>query len=130
MKEALQKLTFRKPHQIIRPAVWIFFEDFFTLFPAIIIYVAINILSAAFENGGAVNVRMLWISSIFLLLLALVQFVIGCNTYKNMSIPNAEHIAEDRIDYVRKLRRLPLGFFSRKEPGELINNFVNDFINI
>jgi ATP-binding cassette subfamily B protein len=130
MKEAIRKLTFRKPWQIIRPAVWIFFEDFFTLFPSVIIYAAINILSATFGDVGSVNLRMLWISSIFLLMLALVQFVIGFNAYKNTFLPNAEHIAEDRIDYVKKLRRLPLGFFARKEPGELINNFTNDFINI
>ncbi|MDR0583888.1 MAG: ABC transporter ATP-binding protein/permease [Treponema sp.] len=130
MKEALQKLTFRKPRQIIRPAIWIFFEDFFSLFPAIIIYVAINMLTAAFEDAGAINLKMLWIISSVLLALALAQFAIGYNAYKKMAPSIAEHIAEDRIDYVKKLRRLPLGFFARKEPGELINNFVNDFINI
>jgi ATP-binding cassette subfamily B protein len=130
MKEAIQRLTFRKPRQIIRPAVWIFFEDFFTLFPAVIIYTAINTLSTAFGDADAVNMRMLWISSIFLFIVALIQFIIGCNAYKNTFLPNAEHIAEDRIDYVKKLRRLPLGFFARKESGELINNFTNDFINI
>jgi ATP-binding cassette subfamily B protein len=130
MREAIGKLTFRKPRQIIRPAIWIFLEDFFTLFPAIIIYAVINMLSAAFEDASIENLRMLQINSGILLMLALIQFVIGSNAYKNAFLPNAEHIAEDRIDYVKKLRRLPLGFFARKESGELINNFTNDFINI
>jgi ATP-binding cassette subfamily B protein len=130
MKETIGKLTFHKPRQIVRPALWIFFEDFFTLFPAVIIYVAINILSAALEDTGTVNVRILQISSGVLVILALVQFVIGCNAFKNTFLPNAKHIAEDRIDYVKKLRRLPLGFFAKKESGELMNNFTNDFINI
>lgn len=130
MRAAIKKLMFGKPRQIIRPATWLFFEDFFSLFPAVIIYFVINMLAAAFEDADAINMRTLWITSGILLMLALIQFIIGFNAYKNTAPPSAKNIAEDRMDYVKKLRRLPLGFFGRKEPGELINNFVNDFINI
>lgn len=130
MREALRKLTFGKPKQLVRPAVWLFFEDFFNLFPSLIIYVAINMLSAAFQSPDAIRLPTLFITSGVLLLLALCQFFIGWNAYRNSFYPSATNIAADRIDFVKKLRRLPLGFFSRKESGELINNFAGDFVNL
>lgn len=130
MKEILSKMTFGKPRQIIRPAIWIFLEDFFTLFPAVIIYFAINMLTTGFHNPDAINMQTLWLTSGILIALAIIQFFIGWGTYNNTFMPSAENIAEDRIEYVKKLRRLPLGYFSKKETGELINNFSTDFINI
>ena len=130
MREAIRKLTFGKPWQIIRPAVGIFCEDFFNLFPAIIIYAAINMLATAFDGSSKINMNMLWITSGVLLLLGIVQYGIGLFAYRSCFFPTATHIAEDRIDFVRKLRQLPLGFFARKESGELMNNFAGDFINI
>ncbi len=126
----LKRLTFGKPKHIVRPSVWIFFEDFFNLFPALIIYMAINMLADAFNNPDALNLQTLLITSGILIVLALIQFVIGFNAFRNSFIPAAEHTAEDRIEFVKKLRRLPLGFFSNKEKGELINNFVGDFVNL
>lgn len=130
MMNILKRLTFGNPKHIIRPSVWIFFEDFFNLFPALIIYMAINMLAEAFGNPSALNLHTLWIISGILIALALIQFVIGFRAFRNSFIPAAEHTAEDRIAFVKKLRRLPLGFFSSKEKGELINNFVGDFINL
>ncbi len=130
MREALRKLTFGKPGHLIRPAVWIFFEDFFNLFPALIIYMAINMLAEAFHDPSAMDLRTLLTTSGLLIGLAALQFAIGWGAYRNSFLPSAEHTAQDRIEFVKKLRRLPLGFFSRKEKGELINNFAGDFISI
>ncbi len=130
MKQVLKKLTFGHPMHLARPAVWLFLEDFFNLFPAIIIYVVINMVAGAFGEPDSLNFRMLWITSGVLGVLALVQFVIGYFAYSNSFLPSAEHTAENRISFVKKLRRLPLGFFSGKEKGELINNFAGDFVNI
>lgn len=130
MLTILKRLTFGKPKHIIRPSVWIFFEDFFNLFPALIIYMAINMLAEAFSHPDTLNLQTLLITSGLLIILALIQFVIGFFAFRNSFLPAAEHTAEDRIEFVKKLRRLPLGFFSKKEKGELINNFVGDFVNL
>ena len=130
MLTMLKRLTFGKPGHIIRPSVWIFFEDFFNLFPALIIYMAINMLAGAFDDPGALDLQTLLITSGLLIGLALIQFVIGFFAFRNSFIPSAERTAENRIEFVKKLRRLPLGFFSKKEKGALINNFVGDFINL
>lgn len=130
MKAAIRKLTFNKPKQIIRPAMWAFFDNFSSMLPAIVVYVAINMLGMAFENANAIDLQTLSFTSGVLILYGFVQFFIVLGAYKNKMHPTAKNIAEDRIEYVRKLRRLPLGFFARKETGELINNYDNDFINI
>ncbi|WP_312279417.1 ABC transporter transmembrane domain-containing protein [Oscillibacter sp.] len=130
MKQVLKKLTFGHPKHLARPAVWLFFEGFSNLFPAIIIYVIINMIAGAFGVPNSLNFRMLWITSGILGVLTLAQFVIGYFAYSNSFLPSAEHTAENRISFVKKLRRLPLGFFSNKEKGELINNFAGDFLSI
>ncbi len=130
MSEIIKKLTFGKPRQLIRPTVWTFFEDFFGMFSAIVIFFAINMLASAFQEANAISISRLVILSLVLLGLTLLQYVIGRGAYKNSHVISGAWIAEDRIEFVKKLRRLPLGFFSKKETGELINNFTNDFINI
>lgn len=127
---SIQKLTFRKPWQLTRPVAWTFLEDFFSMFSAIIIYIAINMLAFAFRDPGVIQIRSLALTSALLAGLTLAQYAIGRGTYHNTHVISADWLAEDRIDYVMKLRHLPLGFFSRKERGELINNFLGDFIHI
>lgn len=130
MKELIGKFTFRKPRQLIRPTVCIFLEDFFNLFSAIIIYFAINMLAGAFSDPTAIKMKTLGILCVLLLVLTLIQYVIGRGAYHNTHVISGDWIADDRIEFVKKLRRLPLGFFSRKKSGELINNFTGDFVNI
>lgn len=128
MKTIIGRFTFGKNKQLVRPAVWIFLENFFMLFPAIAIYIAINVLAAAFSTPETIDLNGLWITSVVLLGLLLIQYLIGWSTYLNTFVPTANHSAENKTDFVKKLRRLPLGFFSGKESGELINSFSNDFI--
>lgn len=130
MKAILNKMTFGHPKQIIKPAVWIFFEDFFNLFPALIVYIAINMIAESFDQPEQLDLGLLSIVSGILILLAVIQFFVGWKAFKNSFSLSAKYIAEDRIDYVKKLRRLPLGFFSKKATGELIKNFSSDFVNI
>ncbi len=130
MKNAIKELTFNKPKQIIRPAIWCFLDGFSSMLPALIVYAAINMLTSAFDNPKTINFSALWIISGILMLYGIFQFFIVLWAYKNKFFPTAKHIAEDRIEYVQKLRRLPLGFFARKETGELINNYDGDFMSI
>ena len=130
MKTAINKLTFGKPKQIIRHVIWSFLDSFSSMLPAIIVYVAINMLVMAFDNPKAIDFSVLWITSGVLIIYGVIQFLIVLGAYKNKFLPTARNIAEDRIEYVNKLRKLPLGFFARKETGELINNYDNDFISI
>ena len=57
MSEIIKKLTFGKPRQLLRPTIWTFFEDFFGMFSAIVIYFAINMLASAFQNTNAINYK-------------------------------------------------------------------------
>lgn len=128
MKTIISRFTFGKSKQLVRPAIWLFLENFFMLFPAIAIYIAINALAAAFTAPETIDLRALWITSGILLGLLVIQYFIGWGTYLNTFVPTAKHSAENKTGFVKKLRRLPLGFFSNKESGELINSFSTDFI--
>ena len=40
----------------------------------------------------------------------------------------SKHSSENKMDFIHKLRKLPLGFFSKKMTSELINTFTGDFL--
>lgn len=130
MKTILSKLTFGKPKRIVKMSAWIFFEDLFSMFPAIGIYIAINILSSAFSKPYELDIKTLWTSSFALIVVMFLQYLVGLNAYLKTFMTPARYTAEDRVEFIKKLRRLPLGFFGKKQSGELINTFVGDFLSL
>lgn len=130
IKKTIGKLTFQKTKRLLKPALWIFFEDFSNTFPSILIFIAIYEISNAFESPNSISFQTLLLFSALLLVLAVIQFFIGFKAFRTRFLSSSDYVTEDRMDFVKKLRRLPLGFFSKKEKGELINNFVTDFVNL
>lgn len=45
-------------------------------------------------------------------------------------LPATVHSAENKTAFIKKLRTLPLGYFLKKESGELINTFTGDFLAV
>ena len=94
-------------------------------FPAIAVYFAINILIASYSNPVDIDIRGLNKIAIIMFVLFLIQFIISMVTFLRTFLPAAKHSSENKMDFIHKLRKLPLGFFSKKMTGELINNMFD-----
>ncbi len=130
MKRIISKFTMGKPKQMLRPTAWLFWENIFMTAPAVAIYFAINILAAAFEQPEAVDIGGLWKIAAVLLGILSIQYLLSLGAYLNTFLPATRNSAENKSDFVKKLRSLPLGYFLKKKSGELINTFTGDFLAI
>ncbi len=128
MKEVIRKFTCGHLGQMVRPTVWLFLESLFMSFPAVATYFAINFIVLAF--AAPANIGGLWVVAAILAGLAVVQFFLSTGTFLNTFLPATTHSAENKTDFVKKLRTLPLGYFLKKESGELINTFTGDFLAV
>lgn len=128
MKEVIRKFTCGHPKQMVRPTVWLFLESLFMSFPAVATYFAINFIVLAFTAPA--DIGGLWVVAALLGGLAVAQFLLSTGTFLNTFLPATVHSAENKTDFVKKLRTLPLGYFLKKESGELINTFTGDFLAV
>ncbi len=112
------------------PVLWLFAEEFFMSFPAVAVYFAINYISLAFENPASLNTRGLWIAAAVMGVMAVAQLFLSTGTFLGTFLPATVHSAENKTAFIKKLRSLPLGYFMKKESGELINTFTGDFLAV
>ena len=130
MKKIIARFTMGKPKQMLRPTLWLFLENFFMTAPAIAIYFAIDILASAFEHPESLNIHGLWQIVAVLFGILLIQYLLSLGAYLNTFLPATRNSAENKKDFIKKLRTLPLGYFLNKKSGELINTFTGDFLAI
>lgn len=130
MKEIIRKFTCGHPEHMKGPVLWLFAENFFMSFPAIAIYFAINLIVLNFSNPTGIDIGGLWVVAAVLGGLALIQFLLSTGAMLGTFLPATIHSAENKTAFIKKLRTLPLGYFLKKESGELINTFTGDFLAV
>ncbi len=128
MSEIIRKFTCGKPKRMIQPVTWLTIENLFMIFPSVATMFAIQFLVTAFN--GEIDFSSLWIASGILAVLFILQAVVSINAHLNTFLPAAKNNAENKADFMEKLRRLPLGYFQKKRTGELINTFTSDFLAV
>ena len=128
MKTIINAFTMGHPKQMIGPALCHFFEGLTISFPAVAVYFAINLLAEGFANPASLNMHTLRIICIVMGGLFAVQLFVSWGSFLGTFLPAATHSAENKTDFVYKLKTLPLGYFSKKAAGELINTFTSDFL--
>ena len=82
----------------------------------------------AWSAGGAPDMAKLWGLSAFLLVWMLVMFIAEIPAYQACYWDAYGASARGRADLAEKLRRLPLGYFARRDPGDLVNMIMGDFL--
>ena len=130
MRELIRKFTMNHPKQVIEPAVWYFLEGFTMTFPAIAIYFAINLFIEHFENPERIFDKGYWNIALWMLGLFLLQLIVSTFSFLRTFLPGAIHSTDNKKEFIGKIKRLPLGFFSKTRSGELINTFTGDFLAI
>ncbi len=128
MGEIIRKFTCGKPNRMIQPISWLTIENLFMIFPSVATMFAIQFLVTAFD--GEIEFNSLWITSGILVVLFILQAVVSINAHLNTFLPAAKNNAQNKADFMEKLRRLPLGYFQKKRTGELINTFTTDFLAV
>ncbi|MDK3169750.1 ABC transporter ATP-binding protein/permease [Clostridioides difficile] len=130
MRELIRKFTMSHPKQMIEPVVWQFLEGFTMTFPAVAIYFAINLFIEYFDNPSLIFDKGYWEISLWMAGFFLLQLTISTLTFLRTFLPGARNSTENKKEFIQKIKRLPLGFFSKTRSGELVNTFTGDFLAI
>ena len=130
MKELIRKFTMGHPKQMTEPVIWYFLEGFTVGFPAVAVYFAINLFITYFNNPAIIFDKGYWNIASWLAGFFLLQLTVSTVTFLKTFLPGAHNSAQNKKDFIQKIKRLPLGFFSKTRSGELINTFTGDFLAI
>ena len=130
MKELIRKFTMGHPKQMTEPVIWYFLEGFTVGFPAVAVYFAINLFITYFNNPAIIFDKGYWNIALWLAVFFLLQLTVSTVTFLKTFLPGARNSAQNKKDFIQKIKRLPLGFFSKTRSGELINTFTGDFLAI
>lgn len=130
MREIIRKFTCGHPSHMWRPVTWLFLESICMSVPAVAVYFVINAVVSAFNSPESLDYQELWRLAAVMGGMMVLQLLVSTGAFLNTFLPGTIHSAENKTDFVKKLRNLPLGYFLKKESGELINTFTGDFLAV
>lgn len=126
MKALFSKYTGGNPRLMVAPTVWAFIENLCTMLPSIFAMLAMGQLVAMVVPPHTANVNALWMCCIGMGGAFLLQGVVSVLSYRYSYYASNKAMAQMRLDIAEKMKKLPLGFYSGKESGELSNAFLTD----
>jgi len=130
-KKWFQVITFGETKKYIQLSLWNFLDSFVVTIPYAVMLIAIYLLLmplAAPENPLPKN--RLWILCTILFLQTFLYFFIRRKTYLDGCIGFAETSKKARISMGEHLRRLPMGFFGRRDAGDLSTVLLRDYTEV
>ena len=110
--------------------LWVALDSIIASIPYGIILLAIYYLMGPITGENAVNTKALWIIVLVLAVQAILYLFIRKRTYILSCCGMANGMRQERITMGEHLRKLSLGFFNRKDAGELSTVLLRDFTTI
>lgn len=130
MYKLIRQFSFGRPKEIIQPTIWLFLSQTTSLIPAVLAFMAIYTLGQAFSPPYTFDINLCIKLAAAGLGYIILQYIVEILSYYQTYVRAYHDTADKRIAYIQKLRKQPLGFFTSKESGELINSFADDFANV
>ena len=124
-------LSFGDKEKYIKLLLWFVVDSIVATIPYGIVIIAIYFLLGPIEGTSAgIDASQLWKIVIVLLIQAVVYLFVRMKSYIMSCCGMAEGMKKSRIDMGEHLRKLSLGFFSRRDTGELSTVLLRDFATI
>ncbi|WP_418494825.1 ABC transporter ATP-binding protein [Coprobacter sp.] len=125
---AIQNITVGQPERLKKPVGFTILANLVNIIPFCLSIEAINIIFHAFDGSGAsLDISRLW--TLFFILVAYVFIMIIAEraSYRANFRGAYTMSADGRIALAEHLRKLSLGFLSRRDPGDLSSMMITDF---
>ena len=130
MKQFLNDITSGSPQRLTQPIIASLFEGLARIVPAIITYQILDLVYQVFAHNTPLNVKQLW----WLIAVAcgwlVVQYILSLIAYNASFVQCYMTSAEGRISLAEHLRKLPLGFFDRRNPADISNTILSDYAEL
>ncbi|WP_412767432.1 ABC transporter ATP-binding protein [Brevibacillus laterosporus] len=131
IKEQLRNITAGEPKKIWKPIFWAVLANLVNMFPFGCMAAAVSMIYAYYSTEqSSLNMQSLWLvwggMVVFLVLVFLFERMSYRSTYRSAY----ESSADGRTYLAEHMRKLPLGFLMKKDPGELGHMMMNDFTHL
>lgn len=128
LKNWLRIVTLGQPRKFGGIALWLFFDNYIASIPHGLILGAVYLLlQPLFNPGMAVPVTSIVILCGVLLVQTIVYYFVARRTYIIACVGFADVIYEARRQMGERLRQLPMGFYSKRDSGDLSTVLLRDY---
>lgn len=127
----LKAATMGDPKQLRPMIIWTFIEYLFRGAPYGILLVVAWELFKPLENPGVtINVQLILMLSLALVGSTILLFVISKKAYDECYYRTYEICSDGRISVAKHLRKLSMGFYNARDPGDIGSYLINDYANV
>ena len=126
---AIKNITIGHTERLYKPVGYTMFANLVNIVPFCLSIEAIRIIFSAFDGSGQpLDTTRLWwifgIMAVYMLVMALAERA----SYRANFRGAYEMSASGRLSLAEHLRKLSLGFLSKRDPGDLSSMLVTDFM--
>ena len=127
MKKTLYNIASGNPKALVLPSVLSLIEGIAKILPFALLLDIINVIYTSFAEQAVIDMQRLWISAGLMLVWLIALYFISAITYDKTYLAAYNSSAEGRISLAEKLRKLSLGFFNSRDPGDLTTMTLGDY---
>ena len=125
---AIENITIGHTERLRKPAGYTMLANLVNIVPFCLSIEAINVIFRAFDGSGMpLDTQRLWTIFILLVVYVLVMALAERASYRANFRGAYEMSAAGRVSLAEHLRKLSLGFLSRRDPGDLSSMLITDF---
>lgn len=123
-----RNITVGDSKRLLKPIIFTVVANLINILPFALSIEAVNIIFQAFySNNYQLDAKRLWIICGVLAVYMIVMYIGEIPGYKACYRGAYELSAEGRGSLAEHLRKLPLGYISSRDPGDLANMIMGDF---
>jgi ATP-binding cassette subfamily B protein len=127
MNKIIYNITSGNPRSLIKPSVSSLLDGFCKIVPAAMILEIFNVIFRHFQTGEPLDSGRMWLVAGVLIFWMLVQYIAYAWSYDSTYYVAYDASASGRRKLAERLRRLPLGFFGSRDPGDLTTMMLGDY---
>lgn len=126
MMKVLHNISVGETKKLIKPVVWMSVVNLVNMIPFILIAVIVYFIFV-YYSGGAVELPMLWILWGGMVLCFFVMYLCQNRAMAVTFLDGYSAAADGRVRLAEHIRKLPPGYLTSKDPGELGYMMMVDF---
>lgn len=131
IRKQLHNITAGEPKKMLKPILWAILANLAAIFPFGCMAAAVGMMYAYYaQETPSLNVQGMWLAWVGMAVFLVVVFLCERMSYRSTYRSAYESSAEGRTRLAEHMRRLPLGFLMKKDPGELGHMMMNDFTHL
>ena len=125
---AIENITIGHTERLRKPVGYTMLANLVNIVPFCLSIEAINVIFRAFDGSGMpLDTQRLWTIFILLVVYVFVMALAERASYRANFRGAYEMSAAGRVSLAEHLRKLSLGFLSRRDPGDLSSMLITDF---